>query len=269
MQPPDSGNALIPWTLGTMAIPHLPYLTAAKQFRRPFQVRVSWPNRHSRLRSVLHNTWLTPHRFLCLGGPSGTSMAPLQQGVPRAFEEWPCHPLPEVDKDMGREPIPKADTVFQLFSHLVQDQEANMVCGEEYSFASLSKHHTGMRTCLTSSPLFRIVAHCLWAVGWPWGEGWKKAAGGSPPLKSSTVTTTATVFKQGPDLLRDAVMDSAFPDWLHMETRDTRTSDYSKKIIQRYFVRKNGNKICVLQTSLGTVNFLASTFPAIFQQITH
>lgn len=178
MQPPDSGDALIPWTLGTMVIPHLPYLTAAKQFRRPFQVRVSCPNLHSRLRSFLHNAWLAPHHLSCLGGPCGTSMTPLQQGVPRAFEEWPCHHLPEADKEMVREPTPKADTVFQLFSHLVHDQEANMVltaCAEEKSFASFPKHPTGMKTCcLISSPLFLIIAHWTRALGWPWGEGWKK-----------------------------------------------------------------------------------------------
>lgn len=69
--------------------------------------------------------------------------------------------LPETDKEMVREPTPKADTVFQLFSHLVQDQEANVVliaCLEEYSFASFPKHYKGMRTyCLTSSPLFHTA----------------------------------------------------------------------------------------------------------------
>lgn len=54
--------------------------------QKTFQVRVSCPYLCSRLRRVLHYPWLTPHHLSCLAGPSGTSMTPLQQGVPRALD---------------------------------------------------------------------------------------------------------------------------------------------------------------------------------------
>lgn len=110
MQPPDTGNALIPWTLEAMAILHLPYLTAAKQF--PYLTNITPPLVFGRPFWHIHDS---------LAARSTKSI-------------WPCHHLPELDKEMVRERTPKADTVFQLFSHLVQDQEANMVlvaCAEE------------------------------------------------------------------------------------------------------------------------------------------
>ena len=75
--------------------------------------------------------------------------------------------LPEVAKEVVREPTPNADTVFQLVSHPVQDQEANTyshgvdcltACAEEYNLASLPKCYKSMRpSYLTSSLLFYLV----------------------------------------------------------------------------------------------------------------
>lgn len=99
MQQPDTGKALIPWTLETMAIPQLLCVSAAKQFRRPLQVRVPCPHLCRRLRRVLHNACLTAvsHHLLCiwealLAHPwLACSTYIAQQGGPRASEEWPCH----------------------------------------------------------------------------------------------------------------------------------------------------------------------------------
>lgn len=88
--------------------------------------------------------------------------------------------LAEVAQEVLREPPPNADTVFQLFSHPVQDKDVNTyshgvdyltACAEEYNLASLLKQNP-------KDPLPHFISPALpcstlntgsWLPG-PWGE---------------------------------------------------------------------------------------------------
>lgn len=171
-----------------MTVPPWLYMTAAKQFRRPFQVRVACPHLCNRLRRVLHNaciTVLTYHLSRIWEAPSAhpwlTCRAyTAQQGGPRAFGECPHHCSGRGSPRGAEGTSTKCGHCLSAFSHPVQDKDVNTcshgvdyltACAEEYNLASLLKQNP-------KDPLPHFISPALpcstlntgsWLPG-PWGE---------------------------------------------------------------------------------------------------
>lgn len=130
--------------------------------------------------------------------------------------------LPDIAKEVVREPPPNADTVFQLYPHPIQDKEANAyshgvdyltACAEEYNLASLPKQKCEDPLPYFISPLRPCDTLNMGSwLHWPWGEGsvkgcqWQADCHCNPPWKSSTVTAAET----GQRLMRGCYATSSF-----------------------------------------------------------
>lgn len=92
MQQTDTGKALIPWTLESMAIPQLLYMTAAKQFWRPSRSECLVCIPAADRRVVYACLTRVPYHLLCIGEALPAhpwltcSTCRAQQGGPKACE---------------------------------------------------------------------------------------------------------------------------------------------------------------------------------------